>query len=117
MAAKDAARNVPPDAAGNAPPDTAGNTPPQDSAKNVPLSQDTTRNASPTTNPAGNASSSKKRKFSGDAESRDKSKYGILPNLDQAAEENNPIAGDEDDENNSTPTVSFCSYGRRYGRR
>jgi len=97
--------------------DAAGNAPPQDSAKNVPPSQDATGNASPTSNPAENASSFKKRKLSGDAELGGKPKDGTLPDLDQAAEENNPIAGDEDNENNSTPTVSFRSYGRRYGRR
>jgi len=89
LAVKDAAGNAPPDAAGNAPPDAAGNTPPQDTAgnappqdsANMPPSQDTTGIASPTTNSAGNASASKKRKFSGDAESRGKSKDGTLPDL------------------------------------
>jgi hypothetical protein len=120
----DAARNTPPDAAGNAPPqDSAKNTPPQDAAGNVPPSQDAAGNASPPTNLAGDASSSKKRKLSRDAEPEGEFKDGTLPDLDQLpgldqlAEENNPIAGDKDDENNFTPTVSFCTYGRRYSRR
>jgi hypothetical protein len=135
LAAKDAAGDAPPDAAGNAPPDAAGNTPPQDTTKNtppqdaakntppqdaagnVPPSQDATGNASPSINLAGDASSSKKRKLSGDAEPEGEFEAGTLPDLDQLAGENNPIVGDEDDKNNSTPTVSFRTYGRRYGRR
>ena len=107
MAAKDAASNAPPDAASNAPPDAAGNTPPQDSAKNIPPSQNATRNAS----------SSKKHKLSRDAEPGGKLKDGTLPDLDQSAKENNPITRDEDNKENSTLTISFRSYGRRYGRR
>jgi hypothetical protein len=67
-----------------------------------------TRNAS---------SSSKKRKLRGDTEARYKSKDNTLLDLDQAAKEYNPILGEEDKNNSSTPTISFYSYGRRYSRR
>ena len=76
--------------------------------------QNAAENASPTTNVAGNVSSSKKCKIS-NAEAEGESEDNILPDLNQAAKENN--SGNEDDENNSpSPTVSFCNYGRCYGR-
>ena len=138
LAAQDAARNAPPQNAGGnvSPTNAAGNTPPQNAAEDPPPSQNAAGNVSPTnaaedappsqnaaenlsssTNIAGNASS-KKRKVMGDDEAEVKSKDDPLPDLNQEAEGNNPIPGDEDEENNGpSATVSFCSYGRRYGRR
>ena len=91
--------------------------PSENAAGNVPPSKNAAGNASASTNPAGNASSSKKRKLGGDTEAGDESEDDTLPNLDQAAQEYNPILGEEDENNSPTPTVSFRSYGRRYGRR
>ena len=70
----------------------------------------------PSENAAGNASSSKKRKLGGDTEAGRESEDDALLDLDRAAEEYNPVPR-EDEDNSPTPTVSFCSYGRRYGRR
>jgi hypothetical protein len=126
---ENAAGNAPPEnAAGNAPPgDAAGNIPPSENAAgNVPPSENAAGNvppknaagnASPSTNLAGNASSSKKRKLGGDTEAGGESEDDTLLDLDQVAQEYNPILGEEDENNSPTPTVSFCSYGRRYGRR
>jgi len=118
-----AAGNAPPEnTAGNAPPeDATGNSPPEDAAGNMPPSENAAGNvpgnASSSTNPAGNASSSKKRKLGGDTEAGRESEDDTLPDLDQAAQEYNYILGEEDENNSLTPTVSFRSYGRRYGRR
>ena len=108
----------PKNAAGNAPPseNTAGNVPPKNAAGNAPPSENTAGNMPPSENAAGNASS-KKRKFGEDTEAGRDSEDDTLPDLDRAAEEYNPVLGEEDENNSPTPTVSFCSYGRRYGRR
>ena len=95
------------------PQNTAKNIPPQDAAENISLSQNVTGNIFLSINFAGDASSSKKYKLSRDAKSKNKFKDSILPdfsqllNLNQLAEENNPITKNENDKNNSTPTVSF----------
>jgi len=70
----------------------------------------------PSENAAGNASS-KKRKLGVNTEAGRESEDDALLDLDRAAEEYNPVLGEEEENNFLTPTVSFCSYGRRYGRR
>jgi len=89
--------------------------PPKNAAGNAPPSENTAGNMPPE-NAAGNASS-KKRKLGGDTEAGRDSEDNTLPDLNRAAEEYNPVLGEEDENNSPTPTVSFCSYGRRYGRR
>ena len=79
----------------------------------MPPSQDATRNVSPSINLAGDVSFSKKHKLSGDAKPKSEFKDGILLdfsqllNLNQLAEENNPITKNKNDENNSIPTINF----------
>ncbi len=79
--------NAPPkNTTGNAPPkDATGNLPPKDAAGNMPPSKNTARNmprnTSSSINPAGNVSSSKKRKLRGDTKARRKSKDNILLDL------------------------------------
>jgi len=85
--------------------------PSENTTRNVP------RNASSSINPAGNISSSKKRKLRGDTKARYKSKDNILLDLNRAAKEYNPVLREEDKNNSLTPTISFYSYSRRYSRR
>jgi hypothetical protein len=107
----------PKNASGNTAPseNTAGNMPPKNASGNTPPSKNTA-GSMPPENAARNAPP-KKRKLWGDSEAGRKSEDDVLPDLDQAAKEYNPILGEEDENNSPTPTVSFYSYGRRYGRR
>jgi len=70
----------------------------------------------PSKNAARNISSSKKRKLGGDTKARRKSKDNALLDLNRVAKEYNPNLR-EDKDNSLTPTISFCSYSRRYSRR
>jgi len=89
----------------------------KNAARNTPPSENTARSMSPSKNAARNAFSSKKYKLRGDTKAGYKSKDDVLLDLNQVAEEYNPILGEEDKNNFPTPTVSFYSYSRRYGRR
>ena len=85
--------------------------PSKNAAGNIP------RNVSSSINPAGNTSSSKKRKLRGDTKAGRKSKDNALLDLNRAAKEYNPVLREEDKNNFPTPTISFYSYSRRYSRR